>query len=325
MQGQKAQFLGLLSILMLTFVSSASAHEPDDEVLTVAVIADLNGSYGSMQYRVEVHEAVKWLVETGRPDLVITTGDMVAGQRAGLDYPGMWAAFHEAVTGPLTRAGIPLAVTPGNHDASAGNIFLDERIQYVYEWLRRRPQVRFVDEGFYPLYYAFEVGPALFISLDATLVGPLDDDQRRWLEFVLERHADKEVKIVFGHVPLYPISHGREHETLNDPALEELFDRFGVDVMVSGHHHAYYPGRRGDLRLLAAGALGSGPRRLVGTNEVGPRTVVLIRIVNGEIESIEGYGGEGFSEVIRREGLPESLNEGELKIFRDDVLGSVQK
>ena len=58
------------------------------------------------------------LTERLRPDLVLVTGDMVAGQRAGLDYGAMWAGWHRAVTDPLRAAGIPMAVTPGNHDAS---------------------------------------------------------------------------------------------------------------------------------------------------------------------------------------------------------------
>ena len=56
---------------------------PDDprRELHVIVIADLNSSYGSTDYRADVHRAVDEIIAR-RPDVVLTTGDMVAGQRS---------------------------------------------------------------------------------------------------------------------------------------------------------------------------------------------------------------------------------------------------
>ncbi len=90
--------------------------------LDVIVISDLNGSYGSVKYDARVHKAIKRIIEID-PDLVISTGDMVAGQRipnlSDKQVREMWKAFHKDVSDPLAAAGIPFAVTPGNHDASA--------------------------------------------------------------------------------------------------------------------------------------------------------------------------------------------------------------
>ncbi|QDG53980.1 hypothetical protein FIV42_25525 [Persicimonas caeni] len=294
--------------------------EPDDSArsIRIAVVSDLNGSYGSTHYRDEVHGAVRWLVDDIRPDAVLSTGDMVAGQKRGLDYEAMWAGFHAAVTRPLARAGIPFMVTPGNHDASAGAVFMEERITFVEQWKRHRPKVRFVDDAFYPLYYAFEIGPALFISLDATVTGPIDAAQRRWLRGVLERHRDKKAKVVFGHVPLYPFSEERKTEILGDTALEELFAEHDVDLMLSGHHHAYYPGRRDELRLVSMACLGSGPRTLVGTDHTSEKSVAVVDISpDGEIV-VEAYEASEHRK-IERSGLPESLGSGGQKIWRDDV------
>jgi hypothetical protein len=49
-----------------------------------------------------------------------------------------------------------------------------------------------------------------------------------------------------------------------------------VDTYISGHHHAYYAGRRGTLELLHTGALGEGPRPLLGTVLPSPRTVTIL-------------------------------------------------
>ena len=76
----------LAGAFALFFVSPAAALE-------VAVISDLNGSYGSTDYQAHVSDAVAAIVEL-EPDLVLVTGDMVAGQRMPILGPdkvrAMW-------------------------------------------------------------------------------------------------------------------------------------------------------------------------------------------------------------------------------------------
>ncbi|RVU48176.1 hypothetical protein EA187_01695 [Lujinxingia sediminis] len=286
---------------------------------TVAVLSDFNGAYGSTAYGDEVHRAVAWLSEDVRPDVVISPGDMVAGQRAGLDHRAMWASFHDVVTRPLARAGIPFAISPGNHDASGSPAFWEERVHFAREWQDRAPQVEMVEASGYPFYYAFKVGPALFVSLDATTVGPIDTAQRLWLDAVLKAHSEVRTKIVFGHLPLHPVAQSKEHETLADEALEALLLHHGVDLYVAGHHHAYYPGKRGELGLLHSACIGAGPRKLLGEDRVSDRSVALVRYGAEGVRSVEAYRGEGFEEVVPREELPRVVGEGRRKIWRDDV------
>ena len=66
----------VLLVWLVAFGGATSGEEP----LRVAVISDLNGSYGSTAYAKEVARAVERIIDL-RPDLVISTGDMVAGQR----------------------------------------------------------------------------------------------------------------------------------------------------------------------------------------------------------------------------------------------------
>jgi len=144
------------------------------KALRVAVVSDLNGSYGSTRYDASVDAAVKRIVAL-RPDLVISTGDMVGGQRKPhLSQPeveAMWRSFHAHVSDPIAAAGIPLAATPGNHDGSAYAGFETERRIYAEQWGARKPALRYIDDAHYPFYYAFAAGDGLFISLDATTVG----------------------------------------------------------------------------------------------------------------------------------------------------------
>lgn len=283
----------------------------------IVVLSDLNGSYGSTEYSSTVHAAVSRVIAMN-PDLVLSTGDMVAGQMAGLDYEAMWDGFHAAVSDRLATAGIPFAVTPGNHDASAYSSFAMERSTFVAEWQVRRPDLEFVDDAHYPLRYAFRLGPALFVSLDDTTVGHLGSEQMSWLEDLLITH-DAAVKIVYGHVPLYPFAVGRETEYIGDANLENMLNRHEVDLFLSGHHHAYYPGRRGSLRLVSMACQGSGPRALIGGDGSVSRSILLFEIDADGIHELDAYGGSGYDQPIARATLPPYVNEGELRIDRDDL------
>ncbi|HJL20163.1 MAG TPA: metallophosphoesterase [Sandaracinaceae bacterium LLY-WYZ-13_1] len=298
---------------------SIDAGPPDagpPPVTRIAVLSDLNGSYGSTTYASTVHAAVERVVAWA-PDLVLTTGDMVAGQRAGLDYRAMWDGFHAAVSEPLAAASIPLAVTPGNHDASGYASYAEERAIFVDEWTARRPAVDFVDDADYPLRYAFRLGPALFVSLDDTTVGALSDAQMGWLDAVLEAH-EAAVTVVYGHLPLYPFAEGRETEVIGDPALEDLLVHHGVDLFVSGHHHAYYPGRRGPLRLVSMACQGASPRPLIGGDGARSRSIVRLELDAEGIRVLDAFGGPAYDERVERATLPPHVGSGETRVDRDD-------
>ena len=286
---------------------------------TVAVVSDLNGSYGSTTYGQDVHRAVNWLSTQLKPDLVLSTGDMVAGQKQGLNYKGMWQGFHDAVTLPLKQAGIPFAPTPGNHDASGYDAFEHERNEYIEQWQKHSPQVEFVERTYYPLYYAYKVGPALFISLDDTLIGKLGGPQLGWLEDVLKNNADVPLKFVYGHIPLYAVAQGRESQTLRDDDLERLLDTYQVTAFISGHHHAYYPGKRGSLRLVNLGCLGSGARRLIGESSRSDKSLVVFQYNAQGMLDLDGLKGAQFQEVIPRSTLPPKITYGGRTIVRDDL------
>ena len=286
--------------------------------LTVAVISDLNGSYGSTSYGSYVHAAVARIIAVD-PDLVLSAGDMVAGQQSGLDYEAMWDGFHAAVSDPLAMAGIPLAVTPGNHDASAYSGYAAERAIYAAEWQARIPAVTFIDDAGYPFRYSFALGDARFISIDDTRVGALSTDQMSWLAGQLANPDDYAATIVFGHLPLYPVGVGTETAIIGDPALETLLVDSDADLLISGHVHAYYPGRRASgLRLLSMSCQGSGPNELIGEDFVRPRSIVTIEISATGV-TYDAYTGASFDELVTQTSLPESIGSGAELITRDDL------
>ena len=292
--------------------------------LRVAVISDLNGSYGSTRYESTVDAAVERILEL-RPDLVISTGDMVAGQRRPHlpreRVEAMWAAFHARVTAPLTAAGIPLAVTPGNHDGSAYPGFELERRLYGEQWGARKPALRFLDDTHYPYYYAFSAGGTLFVSLDATTLGHLPGGQMDWLRGVLARFGPRhERRIAFSHVPLWPFAQQREREFIGDPELERLLRDAGLDLYLSGHHHAFYPGHKDGLHLVSQSCLGAGPRKLIGSPERSPRGFTLIEIDANGLR-LDAFRGPDFTQPIDWADLPARVRSRAAELIRADLAG----
>ena len=308
--------LGLLLWVLATVQTSA-------EGVRIAVISDLNGAYGSTDYAVDVHRAVAAIIALA-PDLVLSTGDMVAGQRRPVltdaEVRAMWRGFHAAVTDPLAQSGIPLAVTPGNHDGSAYRGFEAERRIYAEEWRVRRPELVFADDRNYPFFYAIDIGPARIVSIDATTIGRLDTAQMRALETVFNGAGP--ARISFSHLPLWPFTTERETEIIGDPALETLLDRIGVDLYLSGHHHAYYPGQIEAFSVVSQAELGGGSRRLIGTDQLGPKSITLLDIAKDGTIRVSALKGPDFRTPIDPRTLPERLNTRERVIHRIDIVPS---
>ena len=310
--------LAWLCALLLAAASGSAAG-----ALRVAVISDLNGSYGSTRYEPGVREAVEGIIAL-KPDLVLSTGDMVAGQRLhppleAAQVEAMWKAFHATVTEPIREAGIPLAVTPGNHDASEYPGFGSERARYGAEWQARRPALHFVDVSRYPFDYAFALQEVLFVSLDVTRVGALHPQQRQWLDAVLAEHAPRyRHRVVFSHLPVHPFTQGRETEVSGDRELERLLAHHGVELYLSGHHHAFYPGYHAGIRYVSQACLGAGPRRLIGTTKPGLRAVTWLEF-DGEDVRIEARTGKGLAGRIDLATLPRAIHTSRATLLRDDL------
>lgn len=294
----------LLICLTLTLACAFPARAQPIEII---VISDLNGSYGSTDYAARITQAVDWIVAQ-QPDLVISTGDMVAGQRTPVlsdaHVRKMWTAFHKVVSDPLADAGIPLAVTPGNHDASAYDGFAAERRIYAEQWTARKPDLNFVDDAGYPFFYVFELAGVRFASLDATTLGPLRGDQHSRLRATLD---GAKTTITFSHLPLFPFALDREREIIGDPILERLYHDLGVDLHLSGHHHAYWPGYKDGVAYVSQACLGGGPRRLIGTTERAPHGLTLLTIQDDGSMEIEARRGPVYSRPVDPATLPRTI------------------
>jgi predicted phosphodiesterase len=298
----------------------ARAAEP----MMIAVISDLNGGYGSTDYDPTVHDAIR-SIRALKPDLVICTGDMVAGQKTGpyltdAQIPAMWDGFHAAVTQPLAEDGIPMLIAPGNHDASAYPGFEAERCAFDRTWMEHAPKVEILDGERYPFRYAVSRRGVLLIGLDVTKTGSLPVEEMEWLDGMLrDEGARHDRRLVFGHLPIWPVTKGRENDIIGDPGFLALLARHHVDAYLSGHHHAWYPAQRDGVLLLSQACLGDGPRKYIGGSRA-ERGYGLLRIDSNATLQVETRAAPDFTGPIDHSQMPEGIGQGAALLDRADGL-----
>ena len=262
---------------LITSIGPEGLYDPPRGSVRLAVISDLNAAYGSTHYDPEVDAALS-LLPFWQPDIVICSGDMVAGQDLSLSteqIKAMWAAFDEHVATRLRQAKLPFGFTVGNHDASSAlginnkHLFKQERDLASAYWNEpgHDPGVEFIDRFEFPFYYSFKYGDIFFLAWDGSS-SHIPAEKLAWVEKALGSEAAQQAKlrILVGHLPLYSVAIGRDQpgDVMDDAdKLRDLLERYDVHTYISGHHHAYYPAKKGKLELLHMGILGSGPRPLV--------------------------------------------------------------
>ena len=283
----------------------------------IVVISDLNSQYGSTTYEKEVDQAIAFIPDW-QPDLVLCGGDMVAGQKNSLSseqISAMWEGFDQHIAAPLRRGKIPLGFTIGNHDGSGAIVqgkmrFQKDRDLASNYWNnpRHNPGLTFVDKAKFPFYYSFSQNNIFYLVWDAS-TDRLSEEQLSWVEKSLASDPAQSAKmrIAIGHLPLYAVAIGRNtagNVLANPDKLRTLLEKHHVHTYISGHHHAYFPGKRGELELLQTGALGSGPRKLINSQQQPFKTLTVVDInLNSESTIYTTYNMNNLS-VVDSQTLP---------------------
>ncbi len=174
-----------------------------------AVIGD-NGTGGQGQY--DVSSQMVKAREKLPYDFVIMLGDNIYGGNS----PHSYVKKFEEPYKPLLDAGVKFYASLGNHDDPS------ERFYKPFNMGGQR-------------YYSFKKGAVHFLALDSNYMDP---QQLQWLETQLS-DGGGHWTICYFHHPMY--SDGRFHGPDLDlrARLEPLFEKYGVDVVFSGHDHVY--------------------------------------------------------------------------------------
>lgn len=93
--------------------------------------------------------------------------------------------------------------------------------------------------------------------------------------------------------------------------------RHGVDLYLSGHHHAYSPGVADGILIVSQSCLGCGPRVLIGASRPSPKAFSLVEIAaDGTIEET-AYQFSDFLNLVSLDDLPRSIG----RLVRRDLVG----
>ncbi len=195
--------------------SFKTAPERSRTNFSFAVVGD-TGSLSSGQFKIAD------LLERCDFDFLLHTGDVVYLDGALFDYPLKFLFPYRKIL-----PSIPFFMTIGNHDAKS-----DRGKPYLKMFSLPHNNSENTE-----LYYSFEWGNALFISLDSIL-SPFDKGsaQYEWLKNTLEQSRHP-WRFVFFHIPLNTSSN-RDIDAMR-LAWAPLFEKYGVDIVFSGHDHYY--------------------------------------------------------------------------------------
>lgn len=313
---------------------AGNLYNPPRHDVRLVVVSDLNTVYGSTDYPPDVDRGIA-LIPFWQPDMVVCSGDMVAGQSPTLTEPqirAMWEAFDDHVARPLREANLPYGFTIGNHDASSargvtgGFLFQQERDLASDYWNdpEHDPGVEFVDRADFPFYYTFKHQDIFFMAWDGSS-SYIPPEKLAWVEEALAspEAQNAKMRILLGHLPLYAVSVGRNQpgEVMdNADDLRAMLEKYDVHTYISGHHHTYYPAHRGDLQLLHMGILGSGPRPFIDSN-LPPRKAITVLDIDFDSPELTTYATYDINtlELIEYEQLPRFLAGHNGILLRRDI------
>jgi len=176
------------------------------------------------------HTDVLRIIKEIAPDFYINTGDLVERGESDAD----WDLFFEESRDLMK--GTTLFPSLGNHDYHSDDAYNCDEYLNSFS-LPGNEQ-----------WYSFTYGNAYFIALNSNSIsvgiGP-DSEQYQWLEKELQKAATtSRWQFVFFHHA--PYSMGKAHPASADKYVRlvletfpPLFERYGVDIVFSGHEHSY--------------------------------------------------------------------------------------
>jgi predicted phosphodiesterase len=198
----------------------------------IAVLGDTHSNLGA-------HYQIVAEMVAEKPDLVLHMGDLSVGRTESRlrDF--------FLVEAPVLRS-VPIYPVLGNHDGSGSRfaeLFLPKQ--------DKRPS----------LYYSARWGSVAVIALDTNQAVGEKSEQWRWLSGTLQQIANDpsvSFKIVEMHWGPYDSGSGHGSNLEVRDALAPLFERYGVDIVFSGHDHTFERSTVKGVTYVVTGGGGGG-------------------------------------------------------------------
>lgn len=211
--------LALACLLVLPLLSAQFAGDslqapkvqlPDKpDAVRFAVIGD-NGTGETPEY--QVGEQMTLAHKAFPFPFVLMMGDNIYGGKSPADFRRKFEDPYKT----LLDEGVKFYASLGNHDDP------NERYYKLYNMNGQR-------------YYTLRDKNVEFFALDSTYMSP---QQLEWIEKQLSG-SNAAWKICFFHHPLYSAAHYHGPNLDLRKELQPLFEKYGVNVVLSGHEHVY--------------------------------------------------------------------------------------
>lgn len=277
---------------------------PQDAPLVFAVMGDT-------QERPFMNARLSQLIWQQRPQFLLLAGDLVGGE----EDERRWHLTDEFFVGmgPLV-ARVPVLAARGNGDVDVVDPASDLRLFTNFDRYHNQP-----DDG--RGYYSYRIGDIDFFVLDGNLdlrerqEPGFRAQQRAWLEQALAQSSAR-WKIAVHHQPAFSSDDDDYGDSYSAPAsggdpeiqrdFVDLYQRYGVDLVLSGHIHSYersWPLRDGrpacgGVTYVQAGGGGGDTERAMPVASATAAALfsgfhfVLVRVWQGRLE-LEMYDADG--------------------------------
>jgi 3',5'-cyclic AMP phosphodiesterase CpdA len=171
--------------------------------------------------------------------LMVFSGDLVDGGSGSRLQDDEWGDWYEAA-GFIT-AQLPLMATTGNHE------FYDPQARQRRD-LNRYWRAGFTlpangPEGLEETAYSVDYQGVRFVFVNSDMMVRNEASARsqtEWVEGLLKDNPCKWTIFVFHH-PLFSTAASRDNKVVREN-LKPLFDKYGVDLVLTGHDHTYARG-----------------------------------------------------------------------------------
>ncbi|OAA28364.1 hypothetical protein AT15_04630 [Kosmotoga arenicorallina S304] len=186
--------------------------------------------YGDSRSNLSVHEKVVKTIAKKEPLFVIHTGDIVYSDNRLND----WEDFFKATEPFGSTLFLPVI---GNHEKEARNY-----------------------KAFFALpgnesYYSYRAGDLLFLMLNTNERFDRYSKQYKWLKSLLKSETAKFTIAVFHHPAFSYGSHGDSFFVKT--ILVPLFEKYGVDLVLTGHDHNYQRIEHNGITYIVTGGGGA--------------------------------------------------------------------
>ncbi|MBN1880992.1 MAG: metallophosphoesterase [Deltaproteobacteria bacterium] len=230
MSGLCFRLLVSLLPVILFLLSPPAAHSQEAPVIV----------YGDSRHSHDVHRTIVSAITAENPSAVFHTGDYVTD-------PGredQWNTFFEIIA-PLNNT-TSFYPARGNHDGGGTSFASRFSLPGGVTW------------------YAADVSDMRFLVLDSNASLSPTSPQYRWLTDELSS-ADARYLCVVLHHPIYNSTAGGhvEDEKKLIPSIEGILIDSGVDLVFSGHVHAYERLEKSGVIYVISGGGGAGLYRQV--------------------------------------------------------------